>query len=261
VSTRPAPAPGFAAIVTTRDRPRLLAEALRSVAAQRPAPLEVRIANDGDLPIQEAIRVAGLLEVTVIQVATRNPGAARNRAAAGARAEVLAFLDDDDLWLPGHLAGLAAAFADPAVGVAYRDGAVVRERIGEDGARAELGRRTIAREWDPVTMQENDYLPLSAMAFRRTLFERLGGFDESFARSEDWDLLLRAARLTTPRHVPGTTVEVRMREQGNASADQGPERRECLDRLSARHGLPPLAIKTFWEVAGDVGRMSPPGPR
>ena len=63
---------------------------------------------------------------------------------------------------------------------------------------------------------------------------------------------MRAASLTTPRRVPGVTVEIRMRASGNASADFGPERIECLRRLAARHGLPPIEPKTFWEVAETV---------
>jgi hypothetical protein len=107
-------------------------------------------------------------------------------------------------------------------------------------------------------MAENDFVPPSALAVRRALFERLAGFDESFACSEDWDFLLRAARLSAPRRVPGVTVEVRLREHGNASADRGPARQGCLDRLSARHRLPALSIKTFWEVARDVGATGEP---
>ena len=241
-----------AVVVVTRNRPELLADALRSVSGQRPAPLEVRIANDGEASVEAAVDAAGLLEVTLLPVAVGNPGAARNRAAAGARAEVLAFLDDDDLWLPGHLEGLAAAFADPACEVAYRDSAVVRERVRDDGTRVETDRRTLALDWDAQVMAVNDYIPPSAMAVRRECFESLGGFDESFSRSEDWDFLLRAAARAAPRRVSGVTAEIRLREHGNASADHGPERRACLDRLSSRHGLPALAIKTFWEVAGDV---------
>jgi len=48
------------------------------------------------------------------------------------------------------------------------------------------------------------------------------------------------------------TVEVRMREQGNASADFGPERLDCLRRLAERHDLPRLEPRTFWEVAQHV---------
>ena len=244
--------PTIAAIVTTRDRPRLLADALASIAAQELPPLEVRIADDGELPVFEALEASGLLEVTVLSAGLRGAAAARNLAARDARAEVLAFLDDDDLWRPAHLAGLSHAFLDPAVAFAFRDVAVVRERLEEDGRRIEVERRTIAHDWDDAMMRRDDYLPPSTWAMCRSLFERLGGFDEAFRYSEDWDFLLRAAAISRPQRKAGVTAEVRLRETGNASADRGPERRACLDRLAARHGLAPLVIKTFWDVAGDV---------
>ena len=249
-----APAPTIAVIVVTRNRPRLLADALRSVTIQVPPPRELRVANDGTDSIEDAIDAAGVLETTVLPVQVGNAGAARNRAAAGAHAEVLAFLDDDDRWLPGHLAGLAEAFRDPATQLAFRDCRVVREQFAQDGTRTEQERRTIALDWDPEVMRVNDFIPPSAWAIRRSAFQRWGGFDESFAFSEDWDLLLRAAAETRPRRVAGVTVEVRMRESGHLSGDRGPQRQASLDRLAARHGLPPLVIKTFWEVAADVTR-------
>lgn len=244
--------PTISVVVVTRDRPELLRDALRGIAAQTVQPLEVRIADDGERPLPFEQLPTGTLELLVIPVDARLAAAARNRGAARARGEVLAFHDDDDRWLPEHLAGLAAAFADPAVGFAWRDCAVIREEIGAGGARRELERRVIARDWDPELMRHDDYLPPSAWGVRRSLFERLRGFDESFRFSEDWDFALRAAALTTPRRVPGLTVEVRMRGQGNLSSEAGPERRECLRRLAERHGLPPLEVKTFWEVAAAV---------
>ena len=252
--------PTITVIVVTRDRPALLADALASIEAQRVAPLEVRIADDGDLPATEVVERATLLEVTVIPVDVRRPGAARNRAAASARGEVLAFLDDDDRWRPRHLEGLCEAFAsDPRCGLAYRDAVVVRERIEPGGRRLDVESRTIARDWDPVVMRRDDFIPPSALAVRRSWFERLGGFDESFAFSEDWDFLLRAEHLGSPCRVPGATVEIRMREHGHASQDVSAVRRDCLERLAARHGFQSPDIKTFWEVAQDVtlpGRAS-----
>ena len=238
-------APAVSAVVTTRDRPVLLRRALASVAAQRRAPLEVLVVNDGDAAPQLQDLADGLLELRVLTCDARRVAAARNQAARAARGEVLAFLDDDDRWESGHLEGLAAAFADPEVQLAYRDADVVRE----SDALAELDRRTIARDWDPEWMRHDDFIAPSALAVRRALFERLGGFDESFAFSEDWDFLLRAAALTRPRRVPGVTALISIRDSGNSSSDRGPERRAALDRLSARHGLPALEIKTFWQVA------------
>lgn len=249
-------APTVSVIVVTRDRPHLLADALASVAAQRPAPLEVRLADDGDGSAAAVAAAQPLLELTLVQPRAGQAAAARNAAARGARGDVLAFLDDDDRWLPGHLAGLAAAFADPAVGFAWRDCRVVRERVTDAGAREELESVTLAADWDDGLMRTNDYLPPSAWGVRRTLFEALAGFDESFASSEDWDFVLRAAAAARVVRVPGVTVEVRLRAAGNASADFGPGRRACLDRLSARHGLPALELRTFWEVARAMGARS-----
>jgi glycosyltransferase involved in cell wall biosynthesis len=248
-----APTPTFSAIVVTRDRPALLADALAGVVAQLHAPLELRLADDGDVPVVEQLPDLPLLEITAVHGRFGCPAAARNSAADGARGDVLAFLDDDDRWRPEHLAGLARAFEDPGVDFAWRDCDVVREQVREDGGRVAIGKVTIARDWDDGLMRTNDYLPPSTWAVRRTLFERLGGFDELFRFSEDWDFVLRAAVIVRPRRVPGVTVEVRLRAEGNASADFGEERRECLSRLAARHGLPPLEMRTFWEVAHAMG--------
>jgi glycosyltransferase involved in cell wall biosynthesis len=245
------------AVVITRDRPRLLADALAGVARQSRPPIEVRIGNDGHPDLGGALAALGAIEAAVIPTGGGGAAVARNHAARGARGEALAFLDDDDRWLPGHLEGLAAALADPAVGLAFGDCAVVREELGPGGARAEVARRVIAHDWDDALMRSDDFIPPSAFMVRRPLFERLGGFDESFRYSEDWDLLLRAAALTNPRRVPGISAEIRMRASGNASADFGEERRDCLRRLAARHGLRRIEPKTFWEVAEAVASAQP----
>jgi glycosyltransferase involved in cell wall biosynthesis len=246
-------APSVSVIVVTRDRPALLADALAGVEAQSPPPLEVRVGDDGGGTSMVVGEHSSLLELTWLSLACGQAGAARNAAASGARGEVLAFLDDDDRWRPGHLAGLAEAFRDPAVGLAWRDSDVMREQVTATGERRVLERRTLARDWDDALMRANDYLPPSAWGVRRTLFESLGGFDESFRFSEDWDFVLRAAATSRVRRVPGVTVEVRLRESGNTSADFGAERRDCLRRLAERHGFALPAPKTFWEVALEVG--------
>lgn len=246
---------GVSVVVVTRDRPQLLADALASVAAQRPAPVEIRIGDDGGGSAASVAESVVLLEVTLLPLACGQPGAARNAAAAGARGDVLAFLDDDDVWLPGHLAALSSAFADPAVGFAWRDSRVLREQLAADGSRCTLGERVLARDWDEVLMRSDDYLPPSAWGVRRALFEQLGGFDEAFRYSEDWDFVLRAAAVTRVQRVPGVSVEVRLREHGNASAEFTPERLDCLRRLAERHGFATPAPKTFWEVALALGEV------
>ncbi len=241
--------PRLSVIMVTHERPILLADALRSVAAQTLLPFEVRLADDGGGASLDALGHLPLLELTALAVGCGQAAAARNAAAAGARGDVLVFLDDDDLWTPDHLAGIAPVFADSAVGFAWRDCEVIREVVHADGTRKSLESRRIARDWNDALMRSHDYLPPSAWAVRRSLFEAVGGFDETFRYSEDWDLVLRLAQVTRPVRIPGVSVEVRLRQEGNASADQNPERFACLERLAARHGLGKLPPMTFWEVA------------
>ena len=244
----------FSVILVTCDRPALVGDALRSVAAQSRAPLDVVIGDAGVTASLDVSDVPPGLSVTWVRTPGTKAASTRNATARAARGDVFAFLDDDDLWLPAHLERLALAFDDDAVELAYCDAAVIRERIDPRGERVELERRALAFDFDAAMMRVNDWIAPSAFAVRRGRFESLGGFDESFAASEDWDFLLRAARHAVPRRVPGVSSEIRMRESGNQSADFGPERRLQLVRLAARHGLPPLEPRTFWEVAEVLSR-------
>ncbi|NOT35080.1 MAG: glycosyltransferase [Candidatus Eisenbacteria bacterium] len=260
-------------VIATRDRPELLRDALASVAAQSHPPLEVLIADDRDTsaspppPAESVSRDVwaiaadpslALLAIRVLRSGGVGVAAARNRAAREAGGVVLAFLDDDDRWHPEHLTGLAAAFIDPAVEVAFRDSVVIHERVAVDGCRVDVEARTIAHDWNAEVMGRDDFVAPSALAVRRESFVALGGFDEGFRYSEDWDFLLRAARRAAPRRVEGVTAEVRMRATGHLSQDDGAERVACLSRLAARHGLAPIAVKTFWEVAECID-SGPPG--
>jgi len=249
-------APSVSVIVVTRDRPALLADALASVAAQRRvSPLEVRIGDDGGGSAASVAESLVQLQVTLLPLGCGQPGMARNAAAAGAEGELLAFLDDDDRWHADHLAGLIEPFRDASVGFAWRDCDVMREEVTEHGERRVLGTRRIARDWDDALMRSDDYLPPSTWAMRRSVFESLGGFDDAFRYSEDWDLVLRAAAVTRVVRVPGVTVEVRLRAEGNTSAEFTPERYACLERLARRHGFATPPPKTFWEVAETVGEV------
>src|SRR5262249_57313421 len=107
---------------------------------QQPAPLEVRVGDDGGGSSAPVVESLPLLQVTLLPLSYGHAAAARNAAAAAARGDVLAFLDDDDVWRPNHLAGLAAAFVDPQLALAWRDSEVVRERGLAGGTRWPLAR-------------------------------------------------------------------------------------------------------------------------
>ena len=232
-------------IVPTRNRPQLLARALASIRAQRFPELEVLVVNDGDGSVQEVVRASGL-KARVLRAAVRGQVAARNAAVRAAGGEVLAFLDDDDQWLPGHLtrlcaalrAGAAYAHADGWIEV--RAGSVLLERaaFGLDATSAVLART------NPVLM--------SGLAYRRELHARLGLFDPALPHYHDWDWHRRAAAAVVPVRVaqPGVIVHVQA-AGGSASDPANPAVSEDFARFRRKHGLSELPQHTFLSALRD----------
>lgn len=173
---------------------------------------------------------------------------ARNRGVERARGEAIAFLDDDDLWEPVHVARLSAALErDENVDAVYSDARILHEADGQS--------RLLARDFDLKVFTRDGFIPPSALLARRVAFARFGAFDPAFTYSEDWEWLVRVAkRGGVIVRVPGATATIRVHAGSQSALDPErlAERQRCLDLLSARHGLRPITPKTFWEVAEEL---------
>ena len=92
-------------VVPTRNRSALLALTLRSVLTQRDVDVEVIVVDEASTDDTAAMLDAIADErIRVIRHGTPcGVASARNRGAADARGEWLAFVDDDDLWAPDKL--------------------------------------------------------------------------------------------------------------------------------------------------------------
>jgi hypothetical protein len=124
-----------AVIVVTRDRPRFLRRrALRRGSAGAAAARGARWATTAAARPRPSSRRWRCSRCLLLPLSLGQAGAARNGGRGGrARATCFAFLDDDDVWRPGPSRGLAQAFSDPALGLAWRDSVIVRERLDDDG--------------------------------------------------------------------------------------------------------------------------------
>src|SRR5439155_11875113 len=103
-----------------------------------------------------------------------------------ATGEILAYLNSDDLLLPGALAYVANhVVRHPEVGVVYG------HRVVIDADGREVGRWVLPPQ-DDASLVWDDYVPQETMFWRRRAWERVGArLDETFHFALDWDLILR----------------------------------------------------------------------
>lgn len=251
--------PQVTVVVPTYNRPRLLREALASIAAQEDAPpFNVVVVNDAGCDVAGVLaEFSGALDLQYVNLSF-NGGlpAARNAGCERARGRYLAHLDDDDLFLPNHLSQLAGRLRErPEVGLVYGDALLLRQRLVNDSSHT-TEQRILAFDYDHATMLRDSFIAPSAMMHRRECFAAVGGFDESLRSCyDDWDFLLRVAALYRIERVAGVSTVIRLRADGsNMSSVVNPERAAAARALQERYNVAPIEPKTFWEVAETISR-------
>ncbi len=221
-------------VIPTCDRPLLLARAVASVRAQTQPPLEVIVVDDG----QGGAAPARADDARVIaNHRTPGPSGARNAGAAAAGGDFLAFLDDDDEWLPSYLATATAHLAAAPLDVVCTD-LLYRYDDGSERPGKPAAERLAADDF----LTRNPGLIGSNLIIRRAVYATVAGFDESLAAAEDMDFGLRLSLHPGLRYAPLRQRLVRHHQH-------------TRPRLCTRRGDAMRAgIRRFFELHG--GRMS-----
>ncbi|MFQ3251758.1 MAG: glycosyltransferase involved in cell wall biosynthesis [Loktanella salsilacus] len=188
----------FSVVITTHNRQNEVAHAVASAARQSVRPDEIIVVDDAsEPPLQEAslAQTAEGVPLRLIRhIQARGPSGARNAGIQAATAPWIAFLDDDDIFVPTKLQRCAEMFrtsagADvifhAAVINMINEGASYTTRLARSHHEADFYRRLLVRNVVGGT-------PM--VAVRRQLLLDLGGFDEKLAALEDYELWLRLAR-------------------------------------------------------------------
>ncbi len=230
--------PLVSVVIPTRDRPRLLADALRSIGEQSYPHWEALVVNDGGgdiAPVMVSLPGEWRARVIALQHATpRGPAAARNAAISAAKGAVLAFLDDDDRYCPRHLERLVSGLQHAEF--TYTAAELVREKL-VDGKRAEVGRERFlpGLRYSRALLLLRNFIPINTWGLRRTCFERAGRFDEELAYLEDWDFLLRLSAQTSFHQQDEVTVEYRVTDGDDDSLSKRHAHKPAVEALYRRH--------------------------
>jgi glycosyltransferase involved in cell wall biosynthesis len=181
--------PSVSVIIPCFNQAEFLAEAIDSALAQNYAPMEIIVVNDRST--DATAEVAGRYgdQIRYFATAHRGLAAARNRAIGNSTGEFIALLDADDRWLPGKLAyQVERLLASPDVAMVFS----AYQCVAADGKRWAINVEDAFRPTAHDQLHLNHANVLTSV-FRRAIFDRVGGFDESLQRCEDWDLWIRIA--------------------------------------------------------------------
>ncbi len=192
---------------------RMLREALDSVAAQTVQPSQVVVVDDGSTD-DSAEAVSAYPAVTLVRQSRSGTAAARNTGIARTDADLVAFLDADDLWPPGSLSARIAALREAGADGSF--GVVEEFRDPADLAR-------------PVRPRSAARVPGSILVTREAL-ARVGGFDVSLPGGEGVDWVARfdaiGLRWTT---VADVVLRRRIHESNKSREPQYAKRQGLLE--------------------------------
>jgi glycosyltransferase involved in cell wall biosynthesis len=213
----------FSVVIPTFNRAKYLREALESVFLQDVPGLQVIVIDDGSTDDTRSVAAEYGSRVEYVYQENRGPGAARNHGVRRARGEFVAFLDSDDVWLPGKLRAEGDLFgARPEADVIISDCELWHEHT--------LVTTSWLRFYElDVSYDQPDFMPADppywihgsifatcCLTLRRAALESLGPepFDSALPVYEDWDFEIRMLRLCCVLINPSVQAVVRQFDDG-----------------------------------------------
>ena len=225
-------------VIPAYNASRFLAATLDSLRAQTFRDFETVVVNDGSVDGTSDI-VEAYPEVRLIEQGNAGVAAARNRGVRESSSEWVSFLDADDLWMSEKLSLQMECANENRVGAIFCDLEIVDFHGNVVPQAKSPG---VSLDMEPLLMH-SESIPQgtsSTALVRRSVFEAIGGYDETLATMADWDLLIRLRQASTFAHVPRRLAAYR-RYPGTMSRSVAMLERESLlilDKVFCRASLP-----------------------
>jgi glycosyltransferase involved in cell wall biosynthesis len=191
--------PLVSVIIPVYNGERYLTGTLNSVIAQTEPDWEIIAVNDGSSDNSQALLDEAAKRdpdrIRVVSVSNGGVSRARNIGVSAARGTYIAFLDQDDLWLPEKLERQIRQFrSDTTLGISFTNesiiddsGSVVREKV-----LTFTGKRNRGYVFGHLVF--DNFIAISSVMLTRELFLGIGGFDPRYSLAEDYDFLLKAVK-------------------------------------------------------------------
>jgi len=212
-------------IIPTLDRPEFLRKAVKSILNQTYRQFEIIVINDGGTDTGEILSNIDVGErITYVRLPqNRERSHARNVGITLAKGKYIAYLDDDDQFLPDHLKTLVTFLETSNYEIAYTDAyRIVHEK--KNGRYLETHRDVpYSYEFSREILLRENFIPILSIMHLRSCFDRTGFFDESLNTHEDWDLWIRMSEDTPFYHIKKVTAEFSWRMDGSTTTSSRQE--------------------------------------
>lgn len=187
--------PTVSVILPTYDRPDRLRDAIRSVTNQTYTDIELVVVDDhSDVPADTVVESSDTdgLRITIHRHETnRGPNAARITGISQAEGQLLAFLDDDDRWLPTKLEKQVAVMrSSPDIGVVYTGQQYLNEHGDVTGVSIPSAHGQVTKH----ILERGNVGPFSTLMVHKRAIEAAGLPDVRFPSFQDWEWAIRLSR-------------------------------------------------------------------
>ncbi len=214
--------PMVSVIVPTYNRPASLVKTLKSVLNQTYQNFEIIVVNDAGTNVEDIVRKLNAKQSIVYSAHDTNKGlaATRNTGIKAAKGKYIAYLDDDDIYLPDHLGTLVKILESTDYKVAYTNAYRAHyEKVNENYA---VTKRTVPYSFDVDHNQllVRNLVPVLCVMHEKSCLDEVGYFDESLPTHEDWDLWIRMSRKFKFFHIKKVTAEVTWRTDGTTMTSE-----------------------------------------
>jgi glycosyltransferase involved in cell wall biosynthesis len=173
----------FSVVITTHNRPDYLQESLAAVLKQSITPKEVFVIDDGSsVSYEEVLSQFPSEQFTYVKVPVASgANAARNLGISKSTADIIAFLDDDDVWDANYLETHLEAHE-------HADAVTCGYRFLETPDKIHINPIEVITT--DVIKRGNKFCGMSGVTCKTELAKRLQ-FDEELKNSQDWDFFVR----------------------------------------------------------------------
>jgi len=231
--------PVVSVIIPVYNGQRFLPETFESVISQTMTQWEIIAVNDGSTDNSDEVleRYVARYPDRIRCITVRNGGVsrARNTGVSLARGIFIAFLDQDDLWMPEKLQLQTDLFSrNDSLDIAFTNETLIDEKGSVIREKA-LNFGTDQRGDIFASLLFNNFIPISSVMVKKDLFLKVGGFDPRFSLAEDFDLLLKVAREARADYTDLPLI--RYREHGESGTHTK------IDRVTAEA----LEIIGYWK--------------